>query len=281
MSNKELNGGLFMRQDYHTHTFRCQHAQGDVMEYAAVAIQKGLAVLGVTDHTPLPHSFANERWMLIRMDLSELDDYDQAVEEARRANPELKILKGMECEYSAELLPFYQEELLDKRNFDYLVFGNHFFPSSRNWIGAHSQIKGRVELIAYAEHTIAAMASGVFAFIAHPDLFGYSYEPWDQHTIDCAKLILDAAAAYHVPLEINAAGLRQVPKITQTGLRPPYPLAPFWELAATYREIRVVVNSDAHRPQEVGETAAAEEFRKKYGLQLADLSFLENTSRNS
>lgn len=264
-----------MRQDYHTHTFRCQHAQGDVMDYATVATQKGLNVLGVTDHTPFPQSFPDTRWMMIRMDLSELDDYDQAVEDARRAYPELKILKGMECEYSTELLSFYREELLAKRNFDYLIFGNHFFPSGRNWIGAHSQIKGRAELIAYAKHMIAAMASGIFAFIAHPDLFGTSYEPWDEHTIACTKLILDAAAAYHVPLEINAAGLRQAPKDTRTGLRPPYPLAPFWQLAANYREISVVVNSDAHRPKEVGETAAAEELRKKYGLQLADLSYLQ------
>ncbi|HBL35483.1 MAG TPA: histidinol phosphatase [Firmicutes bacterium] len=263
-----------MRQDYHTHTFRCQHAQGDVMDYAAVAAQKGLHVLGVTDHTPLPQPFPNSRWMMIRMGLSELDSYDQAIENARLAYPELNILKGMECEYSAELLPFYREELLAKRKFDYLILGNHFFPSGRKWIGAHSHIKGRKDLIAFAKHTVAAMATGVFAFIAHPDLFGNSYELWDEHTIECTKLILDAAVAYHVPLEINAYGLRKEPQITKAGPRPPYPLAPFWELAATYPGVRVVVNSDAHQPADVGEITAVEEIRQKYGLQLADLSYL-------
>ena len=97
-----------MPKDYHTHTFRCQHAQGDVGDYAAVAVHKGLQVLGVTDHTPLPISLPNPRWDGIRMSLSQLDSYEAAIEEARHAYPGLTILKGMECEYSAEFIPFYR-----------------------------------------------------------------------------------------------------------------------------------------------------------------------------
>ncbi|NLY92247.1 MAG: histidinol-phosphatase [Firmicutes bacterium] len=266
---------MIMRKDYHTHTFRCQHAQGEVRDYAAVAVQKGLQVLGVTDHTPFPTPLTNERWNQIRMSLSQLDSYEKAITEARQAYPQLTILKGMECEYIPDFLPFYREELLAKRQFDYLIAGNHFFLCKDRWLGAHSHIKTGEELLAYAEHLIKAMASGLFAIIAHPDLFGNSYEGWDKHTIRCSKMILEAAAEYQIPLELNAYGLRKPLKDTTAGARPPYPLSPFWELAATVKGLTVVANSDAHHPADVGATEEVEEMIERYGLQRADLSALE------
>ncbi|HHW11635.1 MAG TPA: histidinol-phosphatase [Firmicutes bacterium] len=268
-----------MRQDYHTHTYRCKHADADVVDYAAVAVQKGLGVLGVTDHTPLPF-LPDTRWSMIRMDLSELDSYDQAVEKARVTYPELTILKGMECEYSPEYSSFYREELLGKRKFDYLIAGNHFVPYNGSWVGVHSYLKSKEALLAYADHMVETIASGLFAFIAHPDLFGNSYEFWDEHAIECAKRILEAAAAYKVPLEVNAYGLRKPMLKTTAGLRPPYPLSPFWELAAGYKGITVVANSDAHQPKDVGETAAVERLIDQYGLRRADLSSLANRTHH-
>ena len=215
------------------------------------------------------------------MNLSELDSYNTAVEEARKAYPELTILKGMECEYSPEFISFYKVELLDKRNFNYLIAGNHYVPHAGRWVGVHSYLKSKEELLAYANHMVEAIASGLFAFIAHPDLFGNSYELWDEHAIQCSRMILEAAAAYNVPLEVNAYGLRK-PKIrTKAGTRPPYPLPPFWELAAEYSGITVVANSDAHQPKDVGETTAVEALIDRFGLQRADLSYLEKTTRPS
>ena len=218
-----------MRKDYHTHTYRCKHAEdpeADVVAYAAVAVQKGLQVLGVTDHTPLP-ALPDERWGRIRMNLSELDSYDQAVEEARAAYPELTILKGMECEYIPEFTSFYREELFEKRNFDYLIAGNHYVPYDGGWVSVHYHLKSKEVLMAYADHMVAAIASGLFAFIAHPDLFGNSYEFWDEHAIECSKRILEAAAAYKVPLEINAYGFRKPPIKTKAGTRPLIPFLLF------------------------------------------------------
>ena len=44
-------------RDYHTHTFRCKHAQGDVEDYAKYAVEYGIDVLGVSDHTALPDNW--------------------------------------------------------------------------------------------------------------------------------------------------------------------------------------------------------------------------------
>jgi len=262
-----------LKKDYHTHTFRCGHATGDVLEYAASAIKKGLSVLGVTDHTPLP----DEKWPGIRMKLAELESYMNAITLAQKnySARGLTILKGMECEYAQEYHNFFQEELLGKWGLDYLIVGAHYFPCENLWIGAHSYIQGKTELFAYTKHLITSMSSGLFAFVAHPDLFGHSYLPWDANTIACSHAILEAAEDLRLPLEINTNGFRKPLLQTEEEDRYVYPLSPFWELASQYK-VQVVVNSDAHAPEEVfANMAEGERLIKKHHLQLADLSYLE------
>ena len=94
-----------MYTDYHLHTFRCKHATGDIVDYVEAAIKKNVSVLGFSDHTPLPDG----KWPHIRMDLSELESYVLAIEEAQKkyqSEHELTILKGMECEYADEYQVF-------------------------------------------------------------------------------------------------------------------------------------------------------------------------------
>ena len=55
----------------HTHTHRCKHARGIPADYAKAAEEKGIRVLGMTDHTPFP----DDRVIMIRMGIAELDDY--------------------------------------------------------------------------------------------------------------------------------------------------------------------------------------------------------------
>ncbi len=262
-----------MRKDYHTHTFRCKHATGEVIDYAASAVKQGFQVLGISDHTPFPDG----RWNTVRMDINELDNYLAAIEEARTAYPELTILKGLECEYVKEFQNFYQDELLGKYQFDYLISGPHHFLYNGKWTGAHSYIKSKEELQTYTRELIESMASGLFAFVAHPDLFGSSYELWDENAIYCSKQILEAAVDLQIPLEVNAHGFKKPLKETPQGKRPPYPLYPFWEMAAEYDKLRVIVNSDAHQPENIGDIKEALDIVNRYHLQLADLSYLENS----
>ena len=86
------------RQNLHTHTFRCKHAKGTPLDFAKAAAEHGLSVLGMTDHTPFP----DDRVIMIRMAVAELDDYIREVREAQAAYPDLKILLGLECEYFPE-----------------------------------------------------------------------------------------------------------------------------------------------------------------------------------
>ncbi|MGI6588643.1 MAG: histidinol-phosphatase [Peptococcia bacterium] len=253
-------------QDYHTHTYRCKHAQGDVEDYAEYALQQGFEVLGVSDHTALP-----DNWCLgIRMAISELPDYVQAIEKAQRKYSELTILKGMECEYQKKYHNFFQDELLGRWEFDYLALGQHLFYCEGELISFWQDIKGVKELKVYTEELVQGMESGLFAYIAHPDAFGSFYRYWDEETIACSRYILEAAEAYCIPLEINGNGFRKGKIQTSQGERFRYPLEQFWEMASDY-EVQVLINSDAHQPEQLGTYfQEGQKLVERYNLHLID-----------
>ena len=49
-----------MIANYHTHTYRCGHAVGEDREYVEKAIERGLQVLGFSDHVPMPFPDGHE-----------------------------------------------------------------------------------------------------------------------------------------------------------------------------------------------------------------------------
>lgn len=265
--------------NYHTHTYRCKHASGDVADYVEEARRAGLGELGFSDHTPLPDG----RWPENRMGMDELPGYLAAVEAARlaeEARPDegqgdgsgrgrLRILRGLECEWSPDYDSFIRDELLGRRKLDYLVSGTHFYLKGGVWEDSAS-IRQAAGLVAYAAHMERSIQSGLFAFIAHPDLYCLGYLAWDEAARACARDILAAASAARIPVEINGYGMRKPRVRGPDGPRWPYPREAFWDLAAEY-EITIVANSDAHRPSDVAaglETGAAMATRR--GLRLLD-----------
>lgn len=258
-------------KNYHTHTHRCKHAVGDVFDYCQAAVERDLTVLGISDHAALP----DNRWSHVRMDFQELPNYCTVIDEAKSRYPELTLLKGMECEFATEYASFYRDKLLGELEFDYLIGAVHFFPLQGEWVGAYGGADSIAGLKGYTEYFIESMQSGLFEFMAHPDLFGNCYLTWDANTISAARDILAAAAALNMPLEINGYGLRKPQIETPEGKRRMYPWLPFWELASDY-DVSVIVNSDAHRPQDVAsnlQEAAA--IGDRFGLKLVDLTHLE------
>lgn len=254
-----------IKGNYHTHTYRCKHAEADVADYVKAAVDAGLEILGISDHTPLP----DNRWIDIRMHMDELEGYIKAIDEARLNFSQLTILKGMECEYLKEYHNFYSEELLGKYKFDYLSASAHFFPYNGDWVSGW-EINTRKELAAYVEYVVQMMRTGLFDYVAHPDMFGGSYHTWDEDTIACSRYLLEAAETLRVPLEINAYGLRKHTITTSNGIRHMYPWEPFWELTSQYK-VTVTVNSDAHRPEDIiGKMEDALNIADKYNLKLVE-----------
>lgn len=251
---------------FHTHTFRCKHATGEVIDYARSAFEAGSRILGISDHVPLP----DDRWPEARMAFSELDDYTDAIEFAQKALPDLKILKGMECEYAPEYHSYFKDELLGERAYDYLIGAGHYTPLAGTWINSFENLKTASALKAYSTYLAQTMESGLFAFIAHPDLFGCSNTRWSADLAACSRDIFQAAEATKTPLEINGYGFRKPPVQSAEGLRPRYPWRPFWEMAANY-DIQVICNADAHRPKDVlANIKDAKDLANAFKLEIID-----------
>ena len=251
------------QHNFHTHTFRCNHAKGDVADYCQWALDHGMKTLGMSDHTALP----DDRWIQARMPIEQLTDYVDAVQKAKLDYRSLRVLLGMECEYIPAFHSFYEDVLFGEHEFEYLIAGAHFFvDNDGEWQGTYGGTRTYESLMQYSRYVCEMIDSGLFEFVAHPDLFGNCYADWDSNTVACSRDILAAAAAKDVGLEINALGCRKIARKKPSNPYPMYPWPPFWELATDY-DVKVIVNTDAHRPEDLqGMTSRAESIRVKYGL---------------
>jgi len=255
--------------NYHTHTYRCRHAEGDVADYLAAAAAAGLGELGFSDHCPYPDG----RWPENRMSMAELPGYIAAVDEAKAAaaaDPSSpRVFSGLECEWAPECGTFLSDELLGSCGLDYLVAGIHCYLHKGEWRDTYL-ISEAQELVSFAETSCGAMECGLFSFLAHPDVFCYNWMPWDGNAASCARDILATSARTGVPLEINGYGMRKTRVDAPEGLRRPYPHEEFWLLAAEY-DVSCVVNSDAHRPVDTAANLAdGREIARRFGLKLIE-----------
>lgn len=229
--------------DYHMHTPLCGHALGHPKQYAATAVRRGLGEIGFSEHNPMPEKF--DDW---RMELEDFPAYLTMIEEARTAYPGLPIRLGLECDF----LPGKEawiRELAGKADFDYLIGAVHYI--SPNW-----DVDNPLKLDRWKEQPVEetwsryfhavgqAAQSGLFDFLAHPDLvkkFGH-IPPGDLRPY--YREALDALEASKMAIEVSTAGLRkEVGEI--------YPSVPFLQ-EAHRRGIPVLLSSDSHNPEEVG-----------------------------
>ena len=73
-----------MIANYHTHTWRCRHADGTEREYVERTIEGGLKILGFSDHSPYPFPDGYDSGMRMRLDqvtriLKSISDSKQSI----------------------------------------------------------------------------------------------------------------------------------------------------------------------------------------------------------
>lgn len=247
------------RVNLHTHTVRCGHAEGALEEYCREAVKQGISVLGFSDHAPFPDG----RFSDSRMDFSELPEYLADLSRMRRMFPGLVILAGAEVDFVPSLgRAFYDEVCSAENGFDYRILGPHFTDPPHCDAPPLSMEHAR----SYTELMTEAMTTGLFDYVAHPDMFTARYPRWTPELRAFAIELAEASKAFDVPFEINAYGLRKPWMETPEGMRPQYPWRCFWEVMAEYG-VRMVVGADAHRPADVwGNTDDAVAFGAEFGL---------------
>ncbi|MGN0725179.1 MAG: histidinol-phosphatase [Treponema sp.] len=258
--------------NYHTHTHLCRHADGTCLDYARQAEKDGCLELGFSDHCPYPND-SKDNWQYCRMDFSELGKYKAEVESARQA-VKFPVRFGFECEWDADYRSWYEDVLLGEAGAEYLVFGPHWFTEGNS----HLYIKEYftdANLNKYIDQMIVGMNSGLYAFVAHPDLFMASGCEWNEQTKACSKAILTAAKELNLPVEINGYGIVKQKVFNAQGERFPYPVKEFWELAKDLGNT-IICNSDAHSPEVViKNNLGARAFAQELGITLTDFIKLD------
>lgn len=193
-----------MKANYHTHTYRCRHAQGDDREYIELAILSGMNVLGFADHCPW--IFENDYVSQIRMKPSEVDEYFSSLLALKdEYAKDITIYIGFESEYIPELME-KQDKLLSGYPLDYMIIGQHFNePEYRS----HYNGRGTNDLdqfTRYIDLIIEGLESGRYKYVAHPDLLYYAGEEAtriEQYTRLCRYF-----KEHDLPIEINLLGLK-------------------------------------------------------------------------
>lgn len=221
-----------MIANYHTHTWRCNHAEGTEEQYAQAALQAGLRILGFSDHSP--YIFPDGYYSTFRMRLDQLDGYVDTVLALRESyRGRLEIPLGLEIEYYPKHLPQLLPILRD-RPMDYLILGQHFV--SNEYDAPYNGLTTYKEslLRQYVKQTCEAMQTGLFTYFAHPDILNYCGDPkvYRHHM----RTLCREAKSCGIPLEFNLLGF--------AGGRN-YPNDMFWELVAE-EGCQVILGRDAH-----------------------------------
>lgn len=251
-----------MIANYHTHTWRCNHATDTEADYVVCALERGLKILGFSDHSP--YFFPKEHDSYFRMKPEQLDGYvDTVLRLRKKYRGELEIPLGLELEYYPQYLPQTLPVLKDA-GIEYLLLGQHFLG---NEIGQHYSGKAtaNVELLKrYCEQSVDAMQTGLFTYFAHPDLFFFKGSDSDYRTH--MRLICREARACGLPLEINLLGFFKNRN---------YPDRRFWELAAE-EGCSVILGCDTHAAKHLLETETEEKALKM--VQELGLTLLETVA---
>ena len=253
-----------MDKNYHTHTFRCFHAHGEDADFAAAAAAQGFTTIGFSDHSPWPFKAYRSG---MRMPASALDDYVASVTDLRKQyEGKLEILCGLECEYFPQYLPWLCA-MAEKHGLDYAILGHHF--SGDEQTGPYNgSLRDPADVLRYQKDVCAAMETGLFAYLCHPDLFMRGYPQFDKTCEKASRAIIETAIKTGTPLEYNLLGLQHN---LEDG-KPGYPHPDFWNLVAAYKAT-AIIGIDAHTPdayRDKGLIALAEQTLAELEIPVTD-----------
>ena len=208
-----------------------------------------------SDHTP--QFFPGEHYSRMRMKPWELKDYVQTVRNLQTEYAgTLQIHLGLEVEY----YPAIFDELLAvtrDQGIEYFILGQHWNGNEEGHPYNGKPTEDEKQLKVYCNQVMDAMQTGLFTYLAHPDILHYKGSPriYERHM----RRLCREAKSCGLPLELNLMGLREERH---------YPSPLFWQIAAE-EGCSVILGSDAHRAQHIAnpdDLQSAFDFLSPLGL---------------
>ena len=230
-----------LNYNYHTHTYRCGHANGKDKDYVINAIANGFKYLGFSDHVMLK----GYKQPGIRGNYSQIRGYVKSLTKLKKQfRDQIEIHIGFECEYFPKMVDYYKS-LLKEKKIEYLILGQHCFINKYGEFQWYLGPDHKYERIAmYVHDLIEGMATGLFAYVAHPDYFVRLFKEYDPVIEKYARMICEASLKYDVPLEMNLAGVRAW-SLKENNFH--YPNPHFWRVVGEMGA-KTVIGVDAHDP---------------------------------
>ncbi len=240
-----LGNGRDLPLDAHLHTVRSPDANAQLEAYCALAVERGIGELAITDHVDFDPTMP-------AYGFASFADRERDVRGAaeRWADRGLAVRFGVEVTYERR----YEGEIrgwLRRHPHDYVIGSVHVSARSPYKAGRVAGfVAGRslAEIVEpYFDEVIGAAQSGLFDTLGHLDFVKRYLVPLVQPADLAAapelyEPVLRALIEGGTALEVNASGLRQLPRET-------YPSA---SIVRRYRELgglNVTIGSDAHRTE--------------------------------
>ena len=211
-----------MVYDHHTHT-TYSHGKGSIMDNVKVAHEKGLISIAITDHGP-----GN---FLYGMKMSKIPQMRADIRECRAAYPDVKVFLGVEANTILKV-PYLDVKPTEWDKLDIVLAGYHFAVMRSgmipNRLGMHSQnlLVQNTDMILNALYYSEDCGN-------HIDILTH---PGDKGPFDI-EAIAQACEDTGTFMEINA----KHPHLDVDEIK----------IAAKY-DVKFVISSDAHVPQNVG-----------------------------
>ncbi len=229
-----------MKYNYHTHTFRCFHAKGSDEEFVKAAIEAGFDEIGFADHSPWPFK---DYVSGMRMHADELKEYCDSIKHLKeKYKDKISIKLGLECEYFPKYMPWLKKAIKENE-IDYIILGHHFSKDEPNSF-YNGNMNSPEHLYTFRDDIVEAMETGMFAYIAHPDIFMRGYPVFDEHCEKISRDIIKKAIETNTPLEYNLLGLSHSKLDGKQG----YPYPDFWDMVSEMKP-PVTMGIDAHVPE--------------------------------
>ena len=198
-----------MDYNYHTHTKYCHHASGEMEDYVQYSIENGIRYFGFSEH--LPFSFPNGgEASCYRINFADVPAY---LKEANRLREGYKNQIDIKIGYEMEFYPLYFPKMLKTAldyDAEYLILGQHYLKSEYpNGYPSGAPTTKDEDLAEYVECVLQGIKTGIFSYVAHPDLFDYKGDNDALYEQEMKKICV-ASVEYNIPLEINFNGARDL-----------------------------------------------------------------------
>lgn len=257
-----------MSVNIHTHTFRCGHASDEEdRKYVENAVAAGLKVLGFSDHSPGILENGKSQGYCMKPDM-QLDYVESILSLKKEYEGTIDIKLGYEMEYYPRCFDSFMETMT-RYHVDYLILGQHFTNNNTDGIHAYRTTDDRELLSKFVSQEIEAIETGVFTYVAHPDIMNFADDRIYEE--EYSRLVL-RAKELGIPLEINLLGIRDART---------YPNERFIRLCGEIGA-PMCIGSDAHSSDVVWDPSSYEramELAEKYDAEIVYEPVLREVKR--